>query len=394
MFAIGRPNPRLLSERERRHRTHRPRQTSPVPPPSPVRSSFPRLPSQTSPGDRNRTRIFLFFPDGRRIEIARKPSKETKQPWKSFDNLPTWNLIPKEKFTHLQNYFLFKFDCDGFVSRYCRLHQRTVPFKHSKRHPAFEERWQHMNEEVEQKYRLNQQLRWAFKTLATRWLERKLQFKNTTDFATLEVPKNKVVLYDWSQRSKYALEASSILGDFRTRLLSHEELFPMPLHLRNPFTNSLLSYAQIHSLYMQLRSLGKTHWTLECFRDAEYDIYYFKRDNQRKLRLMALKHLLETNDCRFLLLDFIENQHIVLNKPCDTTLYDWAITCSKACTLKRIQSWKEMCYKYYEIDITTEDIDEKTRKQEVISRMSEPLCTPCEELKMVRQMIRNKRRQA
>lgn len=385
MFHPGRPAPPRLTETQRRRRVHRPRQVGPPPPPPPPPTTH-RTPLHPA------TRIIVLFPDGRRIEVVKSREKDPPKPWKSFFSLPTWNLIPKEKFTYVGNYFLFNFEYYGFREQYCRLHLKQCPFKKS---PSYiQDLWTARQKEVEEKYQLNQRLRWAFKKLANCWLDKKLQFKNTTDFATLDTPKQEVILYDWAQRCKYRFEAASILADFRTRLLCHEELFPMPRFLRNPFTNLTLSNAQIHFLYTQLKQCGKTHWTMECLRDARYDLYYFNRDNQRKLRLAALKNLLETAECRYVLLDFIESQHLLLNKHCDVNLYEWAIGSSKAATMKRIQSWKEMCYKYYEIDITTEDPDDKAAKYHYISALVEPLCSPCEELRMVRQLTRNKRREA
>ena len=400
MFHPGRPTPPRLTERERRRRVHRPRQVSASEPTSATATTTP-TPTPTPTVSPSSTRSLLFpgariivvLADGRRIEVVKPQTKPPPiKPWTSLFSLPTWNLIPKEKFTFVGNYYLFNFTYYGFTDQYCRLHLKQCPFKHSSL--AAQHQWAIQQKEVEEKYTLNQKLRWAFKTLATAWLTKKLQFKNTTDFATLEVPKQEVVLYDWAQRSTYRFEAASILRDFRTRLLSHEELFPMPLSLRNPFTNAQLSKSQIHSMYMQMKQYGKTHWTMECFRDASYDMYYFARDNQRKLRLTALKHLLETRECRYILMDFIESQHLLLNRHCDVNLYEWAIGSTKAATMKRIQSWKEMCYKYYEIDITSDDADDKAIKQHHLSRFVEPLCSPCEELRMVRQLCRNKRREA
>jgi hypothetical protein len=231
------------------------------------------------------------------------------------------------------------------------------------------------------------------KQILNRWLAQKLSCKNDTDPITMEVPKQPITLIDWRQRAKYTFEAASLRNDMRSKLLTHDEMFPMPCNPRNPFTNTHFTYGQLHSLFEQIRAAGKTEWALEAFRDAQFDVYMFARDNNRKLRLFALRDLLASSDCKYVLVDFIESQHIVFHKHYDSRVYEWAINSHRP-TIKRIQAWKEMCYKYYELEIVIDDSDERQRRQNLLGKSIEPLCNPCEELRMLRRMLAGKRRQA
>ena len=68
------------------------------------------------------------------------------------------------------------------------------------------------------------------------------------------------------------------------------------------------------------------HWTFECFQDARFRMRLFARDNQRKLRLSALHDLMKSPDGSDFVLDFIEAQHDILEKPFDMTPY-YRLTC-------------------------------------------------------------------
>lgn len=313
------------------------------------------------------------------------------EPWKSF-NHPKWCILPAHLFTYPCLRYEFEFGTGGFVEQYTKCQMRPCPFRPVSQGTPFETLWTSMRKEMLEKYCLNQKVRFAFKRLVNIFLERKLRNRNEVDPATFEKPIQAVRVVEWKTRSIYTFEAKSLALDMRTRLLQHEELFPMPSVPRNPFTNAVLTFGQLCSIYDSLKAYGKTDWLLEAYRDARFDLYLFSRDNTRKLRLFALRDLLQTSECKFILLDFIQAQHSALEKHYDSIVYEWAVTHSKP--TKRIESWKEYCYKFYEIDITVEDVEERIRRQAILIRHIEPLCTPCEELKMIRQMLRTKRRQA
>jgi hypothetical protein len=320
-----------------------------------------------------------------RFFIKRKP-----EPWQSFV-FPKWCILPDHCIEHKGIRFTYEFQNHGFTHQYLKCQFIPCPFKHAT--PEHKKIWDETRRELLAKYFLNQKLRWAMKNLLNRWLSKKLSYKNDMDPITLEEPKQPITLIDWRNRAKFTFEASSLRNDMRSKLLTHEELFPMPCAPRNPLTNAPLNYGQIHSILEQIRLSGKTDWVLEAFREAKYDIYMFSRDNSRKLRLFALRDLLGTAECRYVLADFIESQHQTFQKHYDSRVYEWAIT-SQRQSIKRIQAWKEMCYKYYELEIVIDDVDEREKRQRLLGKSIEPLCNPCEELRMLRRMLTGKRRQA
>jgi hypothetical protein len=247
-----------------------------------------------------------------------------------------------------------------------------------------QEHCQAIQQEARVKFFLNQKLRFQFKRIVSMYLHTKLQLKNETDPVTMEPPIQAVFLYDHANRCKFRFEAKELLRDFSTRLLTHEDLFPTPLSLRNPLTNSKLHLGQMLSLYTQIKSFGQMHWTFECFQDARFRMRLFARDNQRKLRLSALHDLMKSPDGSDFVLDFIEAQHDILEKPFDLRAYTWALKTYKCNSIERIHSWKVMCLAFYEIEITEDDIYERQRKRSKLTPIVLKLCSPCVEILMIR----------
>ena len=292
-----------------------------------------------------------------------------------------WNLLPKEHFTNKGLYFSMSFDYPSFAQRYAHFMNFRLWIGKPR---GQQEECQAIQTEAREKFFFNQKLRFQFKRIVSMYLVKKLQLKNETDPVTMEQPIQAVFLYDHANRCKFRFEAKELLRDFSTRLLTHEDLFPTPLFLRNPFTNSKLHLGQLLSLYTQIKSFGQMHWTLECLQDAQFIMKLFKRDNIRKLRLSALHHLMKSPQGSDFLLEFIETQHDILDKPYDLRTYTWALKTNKCHFIERIHSWKVMCFAFYEIEITEEDIFERHRKISKLTPVVLKLCTPCVEIVMVK----------
>lgn len=310
------------------------------------------------------------------------------EPWKDFHSLKRWNLIPQDMFKNKGIYFSMMFDYPTFTARYTHFqHYCHFFIKNHKfpTNPDFLNIYNQMEQEAKEKYMLNQKLRWAFKRLAVKYLQTKLQVKNEVDPVSLEEPKQSVYVYDYATRSKFAFEAQHLLRDFQTRLLTHDELFPSPLNLRNPLTNEKLKMGQTIHVLSQIKKFGLSHWTIECYLDAQFCIALFLRDNNRKLRLHALKEtlnnpLLATE----IILDFIEMQHVIYNKHFDERTYQWALQNNKCHTMERIRSWKALTYRFYELDITQEDYNERVVIWKKNIALLQHLCSPCIELLEIR----------
>ena len=296
----------------------------------------------------------------------------------------SWNLLPQEKFTNKGLYYSMSFNYPSFAYRYAHFMNFSTWIGKQK---DVEKQCPHildLQEEAKEKFFLNQQLRFQFKRIVSSFLLKKIQLKNEVDPITMEVPIHTVILYDHTNRCKFRFEARELLRDFSTRLLTHEDLFPTPLFLRNPLTNSRLHLGQLISVYSQIKSFGQMHWTLECLQDARFAMGPFVRDNSRKLRLSALRNLMKSSDGNLFLLDFIEAQHDILNKPFDLRTYQWALKNNKCYSMDRIRSWRALCYTFYEIEITEEDLFERQRKMSKLTPIVQNLCTPAIEIQMVK----------
>jgi hypothetical protein len=311
------------------------------------------------------------------------PSTTVANPWSRFSIYNRWNLLPIEKFTDKGLYYSMSFDYPSFASRY--LHFMKFPTRIGTQSitPELPSHSLKLQQEAKEMFFLNQRLRFQFKRLISAYLLQKMPIKNEVDPITLEVPRQPVFLHDHANRCTFQFEAKELLRDFSTRLLTHDDLFPCPLCLRNPFTNAKLHIGQILSLYRQIKSFGQMHWTVECFKDARFSLKLFQRDNMRKLRLSALRNLMKSPQCVDFLLDFIEAQHDSYNKQFDLRTYRWALERSIE-TMERIRSWKFICLCFYEVEITEDDFVERQRKINKLAPIILRLCSPCDELYLAR----------
>ncbi len=347
-----------------------------------------RIPRRT-PEERRRRRI----QQQRRQTQSRQPSPSPPSPpsaksWSDFFTYRGWNLIPIDAFKNKGLYYSMCFDYPTFAKRYAHFmnFHTWIGIRQTNR-----DQCPHVLEiqkEAKEKYFLNQRLRFQFKRILSLYVLKKLQLKNDVDPITLEVAVQPVYIYDHTTRSKFCFEAKELLRDFSTRLLTHEDLFPTPLFLRNPLTNARLHLGQLLSVYSQIRAFGQMHWTLECLQDAQFKMALFSRDNLRKLRLSALRDLMNSPQGANFLLDFIEAQHDILNQPFDVKTYEWALRTNKCHSMDRIRSWKSMCYTFYELEITVEDAFERQSKMSKLTPIVLNLCSPCVEIQMVRRTHR------
>ena len=304
--------------------------------------------------------------------------------WSSFYRYKGWNLIPKEKFVNKGLYYSMSFDYPSFAVRYTRFMNFTTWIGKESLGQELSPQSLEIQKEAKEMFFLNQRLRFQLKRLIQAYFLKKMPIKNEVDPITFEIPLQKVFLYDHANRCTYQFEAKELLRDFSTRLLTHDDLFPTPLFLRNPFTNAKLHIGQILSVYKQIKSFGQMHWSLECFNDARFGMKIFQRDNMRKLRLSALRDLMKSPQNLEFILDFIEAQHDIFNKQFDFRTYQWALKTNKCDSMERIRSWKSICFRFYEVEITEEDICERQRKINKMTPMILKLCSPCEEIHLIR----------
>lgn len=195
----------------------------------------------------------------------------------------------------------------------------------------------------------NQQFRWKMKQLIHRWRFSKLRQINTTDIATMEEPKEPIYLYDWSERCKYVLEATTLLKDVLERLQYSVELFPRPMNPRNPFTNKPLTVGQIHFLLKELQRKGHSHWILGAFREGKYSLLFLQTVYFTPLKVNALKRIFRNpvNDtCMDIVYDFILAEYEYHHVPYKNHKM-WAWQLENRASTKVIANWRDLCYKYY-----------------------------------------------
>jgi hypothetical protein len=197
----------------------------------------------------------------------------------------------------------------------------------------------------------NQRVRNAFGSLARRWIRSKFRPGNDEDLVTGEKPVTPITLTVWSSRRKYVFEPGTIFKDMITRLtMSLCVFFPNPKLPRNPYTNILMTQGQFFNIIKQLRAKGYTHWTLEALYSVDYDIARFEKEMYVKLKNTILKSLFSRHHDAAgirLVLEFIEEEHMVHKKHYERELYDWAIL--GVPLHPHISAWRNLCYKYHTI---------------------------------------------
>ena len=132
--------------------------------------------------------------------------------------------------------------------------------------------------------------------------------EDEVDPITLCPPDNPIVLYDWSVKKKFILEASTLALLIESKLLYHEGGFPIPMYPKNPRSNIELSYQQLVSLYYQLLAHGKLMWGMTTLRQCNFNKKRWFKYHKSAITIAAIKNsisLLDTADGVELLSDFI-----------------------------------------------------------------------------------------
>lgn len=338
-----------------------------------------------SPDDkrqRQKNRIKKIMKTSIKIKIVRRNELALDSKKNTFESFTNWRLLPNSECGLFR--FLFDFN-DSSLGTLIRAIQdyplKTFGEKKTKVHLSLP------TTEAAAIFQKNQRLRFCLKSFFNRIRLKKFRYANDVDPVTFDTPKNTILVADWAQKRIYQFEAATLLADMRTRLQHHDYLFPEPLFPRNLITNLPFTLFQTMSIYQQMLRFGYMHWTVESFRNAEYNLNKFALLNHKQLYLKALHCSVYSDNDKDLLLDFIELQHIYHGYSFDTNLYTWAV-CSKAGQhSKRIESWKRYCYEYHEVSALYEDSNEQVRRLNRISFFTSELCKFTHELREIRAMI-------
>ena len=252
----------------------------------------------------------------------------------------------------------------------------------------FTDKIQTLKMEAKAKMAENQTFRWKFKRFLSRWRISRFKQINENDYITMAPIEKQIVLYDFSTRSKYLFESTSILQDIHKKLLHHYGPIPTPLFPRNPYTNEHFTMAQLLSIQQQCKRVGNASWILEAFCKSKLSIPCFLQVQRKSLRLHAMKSILydyTDYEGNALFINFIESQHEEHNAQFNKALYRW-------CLLKipedpKIQKWRSFCKEYYEEDILAED---ETQREDCflrIARKTGELCAPPHDLLAKRNLL-------
>jgi hypothetical protein len=177
-----------------------------------------------------------------------------------------------------------------------------------------------------------QRCRHYFRRIVQAWLYKKYskRFMNTEDPATLQVPKNPIVLYRPALRGSWVFEANSILKCIKKDLGTSDWLFPYPKHPRNPFTNGAFTNLECEYLFDKLRQRMYTHWKLEGFTNCGFSTKVFADVFRTPLKLSALSDLCSTPEDETTIefvIDFIDDQMNLQNHtaPHHFPILRWAV---------------------------------------------------------------------
>lgn len=161
-------------------------------------------------------------------------------------------------------------------------------------------------------YMKEYKLRYAFKKCLLRWRIRRMdsttQEEDEIDPITLSPPDKPVVLYDWSVKRKFILDANTLALLIESKLLYHEHGFPIPMYPKNPRSNVEFSYQQLVSLYYQLQAHGELLWGMATMRQCNFNKKRWFRYHKSAVTIAAIKNsisLLDSTDAVDLLSDFI-----------------------------------------------------------------------------------------
>lgn len=232
----------------------------------------------------------------------------------------------------------------------------------------------------------NQKLRWIFKKFFTKLRLQRFPSLNDVDPITLERITQPIQFPSFAQRKTYSFEANPFVKHLHNKLTHNDGHIPDPLFPKNPFTNEAFSLSQLMSLIDQARKYSHTSWAIESFVSCRYDLTSFSTIHSKPLRLNALRATManvSSWDSIDTLYDFIKIQHAFHNALFHMNLYKWAV--NHAAKEKRIESWRKLCVKWYEVDILIDDADTKRDLFHVIEAKTFLMCSKPDELTSLRQ---------
>lgn len=237
---------------------------------------------------------------------------------------------------------------------------------------------------------LNQKIRWTLKVFFTKVRALHFQKLNEVDPITMDSIVESIQFPSFPHRKIYSFEAKPFAKHIHNSLIHNDGHIPDALSPKNPLTNEVFSLPQLMSLISQARAYGHTSWAIEGFIASRYDLTTFMIIHSKSLRLHALRNTManvDDWDSIDTLYDFIKSQHAVHDAVFPMGIYKWAV--NHACYEPRIETWRKLCVKWYEVDILIDDNDTRLNYLDAIKKKTLLLCSKPEELSSLRKRRQN-----
>lgn len=302
---------------------------------------------------------------------------------------PKWRIIPDHA-TSPQYAFYLDMLPGSYQEKLQALSKRTislVSFVPTDTTISIREEIKKVQEEVRKLIEKNQWVLWQMKRIFNAWIYKNLRTANDTDPITLAPIVKKVYITSIKDRIRYVYEVDSIMKDIHKRLLHTDGQIPFPLYPRNPLTNEKLTIQQLTSVFASCKEQGFTTWALESFRTEQFCIRAFLEYNRKKLRMQALSAIylnMTSVDYIDMMIDFMDTQHNEHDVNFNSNVYLWSVV--HLPEDPRILKWKDLCKKWYEIDILIDDPFEKDKQFNKIETQTLEICSPPHELVVKRKL--------
>lgn len=134
--------------------------------------------------------------------------------------------------------------------------------------------------------------------------------KNTLDTVTLETPRNSVYVLDFTQRTSYVYEASSLRKTIENRIFLSDYMFPEPKEPINTLSNLPFTYGQLLSIHKQCKAYGQFSWILDRYIACDCCVRTFELRFEKELHYEAIKSffIMNSNAANDTVIDFFEDQ--------------------------------------------------------------------------------------
>jgi hypothetical protein len=125
-------------------------------------------------------------------------------------------------------------------------------------------------------------LRNIFKRLLQSWRLYKINktYVPDIDLITLAEPQKPITIYDWTIHKKFVFDAKGLANSIQSSLLYYEGCFAMPKTPKNVMINTEFTFAQLVSIYYQLRERGELNWTISTMKKFNFSINRWKLYNK------------------------------------------------------------------------------------------------------------------